>query len=256
MTLLSGTRSALERKMMVPRSAARRMPARRLPILAAASAVLLAATLAGCAQRPSSYEITGAVPDDYRTNHPILISEQVAAMDVPVSAGTAGLTPAIRSNITGFAQTFNNSGASLIAVVSPSGSPNQRAASRIAVEVEAVLRQAGVPPQAIDYRTYRAGSDEAIAPIRIAYARIDAYTKPCGPWDDQMSSNAQNRHYGSFGCASQQNLAAMVNNPLDLLYPRGLASADAERRASALSVYGQGAAGAANSGAAASGAAQ
>lgn len=201
----------------------------------------LAAALAGCARNVSSYEITGAVPEDYRTNHPILIEEQVAAMDVPVSANTAGLTYAIRQNVAGFAQTFNNSGSAIIAVVAPSGSPNQVAAARVAVEVEQVLRQSGVNPRAIDYRVYRAGSDEAIAPVRIAYAKIDAHTAPCGPWDDQFSSNAQNRHYGSYGCASQQNLAAMVNNPLDLLYPRGMTPADAARRSAVLDRYRQGA---------------
>ena len=215
--------------------------ARRAAAIALVVAGSLAASLAGCARGVNPYEITGAVPDDYRTNHPILIEEQVAAIDIPVSANTAALTPAVRSNIKGFAQTFVNSGSAIIAVVAPSGSPNQVAAAAAAVEVEQVLRAAGVNPRSIDYRVYRAGSDEAIAPIRIAYAKIDAHTHPCGLWNDQMTSNTQNRHYGSFGCATQKNLAAMVNNPLDLLYPRGLTPADAARRSQVLDQYRQGA---------------
>lgn len=234
---------------MVPIAGVRQGSA-RTRLAAGLAIAVVAVALAGCAQRVSPYEITGSVPDDYRTNHPILISEQVATMDVPVSAGTAMLTPAIRSNIAGFAQTFNNSGSSLIVVVAPTGSPNQSAAARMAVEVEAVLRQNGVRPQSIQYRNYRAGSDEAIAPIRVAYSRIDASTAQCGLWNDQMTSNAQNKHYGSYGCASQQNLAAMVNNPLDLLYPRGLTPADASRRADVLDRYRQGGGGDSASGAA------
>lgn len=222
---------------MVPESVRQPGAPARLPLAAALTALVMAAALAGCAQRVSPYEITGSVPEDYRTNHPILIEEQVASMDVPVAATTRGLTPAIRSNILGFAQTFNNSGSRLIVVVAPTGSPNQVAARAAAIEAGNVLRAAGVDASSIELRNYRAGSDEAIAPVRIAYSRIDAHTAPCGAWNEQMSSNAQNRHYGNFGCATQQNLAAMVNNPLDLLYPRAMAPADATRRSAVLDQY-------------------
>ena len=58
-----------------------------------------------------------------------------------------------------------------------------------------------------------------------------------GPDGEQR---VQNRHYESFGCATQQNLAAMVDNPLDLLYPRGMTPADAARRATVLDKYRRG----------------
>lgn len=197
--------------------------------------------LAGCAQRVDPYEMTGAIPDDYRTNHPITIEEKVETLDVPVSVDTQRLTPEVRANIAFFAQRFVDSGTAIIAVVAPSGSPNQVAAATVAVEVEDVLRRAGVNPRAIDYRVYRAGPGEKIAPVRVAFNRIAARTAPCGPWADQSSANSQNRHYEAFGCATQQNLAAIVDNPLDLLYPRGLSPADATRRSTVLEKYRQGA---------------
>jgi pilus assembly protein CpaD len=134
-----------------------------------------------------------------------------------------------------------SSGSSVIAVVAPSGSPNQQVAAGIAVEVENVLQQSGVPAAAIDYRVYHAGSEERNAPIRVAFSRIGAHTAPCEPWRDQASVSGQNRNYFNFGCATQQNLAAMVANPLDLLYPRGLTPADAARRADVLEKYRKGA---------------
>ena len=212
----------------------------RRQAVSAIVAGVLAAALVGCAQQITPYEVTGSVPDDYRTNHPILIEEQIAAMDVPVSADTARLTGAARSNVAFFAQSFLASGMSVIAVVAPSGSPNQTAAAWVATEVEDVLRQNGVNPRAIDYRVYRATADERVAPVRIAFNRVAAHTAPCGPWTDQVASNAQNRHYDNFGCASQQNLAAMVSNPLDLLYPRGMTAADAARRSAVLEKYRKG----------------
>ena len=45
-------------------------------------------------------------------------------------------------------------------------------------------------------------------------------TEAAAPGPTSCASNSGNRNYGNFGCATQQNLAAMVDNPLDLLYPR------------------------------------
>ena len=212
----------------------------RLPAVILLSGLVVA--LGGCAKGVKSFEITGAVPDDYRRNHPIAIEEQVETLDVPVGLYTNRLTDSAKANVVGFGQKFQGSGSSVIAVVAPSGSSNQTVAAGIAVEIEDVLRQSGVPPPAIDYRVYRAGTAERNAPVRVAFSRITAHTAPCGPWPDQVSVNGQNRHYFNFGCATQQNLAAMVANPLDLLYPRGLTPADAARRADVLEKYRTGAA--------------
>jgi pilus assembly protein CpaD len=200
----------------------------------------LALALAGCAQKVDQFETTGAVSDDYRVNHPITIEEQVETLDVPVSVDTAQLTGAMRANVAFFARNFIASGTAIIAVVAPSGSPNQVAAASVAVEIEHVLRQSGVNPRAIDYRVYKADAAEKVAPVRIAYNRIAAVTAPCGQWTDQVIQTEQNRHYGSFGCAAQQNFAAMVDNPLDLLYPRGMTPPDAARRATVLEKYRRG----------------
>jgi pilus assembly protein CpaD len=212
----------------------------RQPMLAVLLAGGLAVALGGCAARVNPVETTGSVPDDYRINHPIAVEEQVETMDVPVGLYTGHLNDSVKGNLNGFAQKFQASGSSVIAVVAPSGSPNQQVAATVAVEIEDVLRQSGVPSTAIDYRVYHAGSDERNAPVRVAFSRIGAHTAPCGPWPDQATVTNQNRHYFNFGCASQQNLAAVVQNPLDLLYPRGMTPADAERRAVVLDKYRKG----------------
>jgi pilus assembly protein CpaD len=197
----------------------------------------LLAALAGCTSSTGQTLVTGGIPDDYRHNHPIAVEEMIETLDIPVGQSTARLTGPARSNIAGFAQKFAASGSAQIAVVAPSGSPNQVAAAAIAVQVEDTLRSSGVNPRAIEYRVYRAGPEERNAPIRVAFNRIVAHTAPCGPWPDEATDTSQNRNYFSFGCAAQQNLAAIVQSPLDLLYPRGLTPADAGRRAAVLEKY-------------------
>jgi pilus assembly protein CpaD len=196
--------------------------------------------LVACASKVDVFEKTGAVPGDFRANHPITVDDQIATLDVPVSVDSVHLTSGVKSNIAFFAQQFLQSRTAIIAVVAPSGSPNQVAAASIAVEVEHTLVANGVNPRAISYRVYRAESGEAVAPVRIAFNRLAAQTAPCGLWDDQLASDTQNVNYEALGCATQQNLAAMVQNPLDLLYPRGLTPADAARRATILEKYRNG----------------
>ncbi len=200
----------------------------------------LIAALAGCTTSSEKQIVTGGIPDDYRHNHPIAVEELLETMDVPVGQDTSHLTKSVQGTVAGFGKAFADSGASMIAVVAPSGSPNQVAAAAIAVQVEDVLRRSGVNARAIEYRVYRAGPEERNAPIRLAFNRVAAHTAPCGPWQDQVADSSENRHYQAFGCSTQQNLAAMVASPLDLIYPRGMTPADAQRRAYVLDRYRKG----------------
>jgi pilus assembly protein CpaD len=199
----------------------------------------IALALGGCSA-VDRHEIVGSVPLDYRDTHPITIQEMVDTFDLPIGIDMARLTGPMRSNVLGFAQKFVASGSTTIAVVSPSGSPNQAVAAVRTLEVRDILLAAGISRRAIEFRVYEAGAEEANAPIRLAYNRVAAQTAPCGAWPDQVAHSDENRNYYNFGCATQQNLAAIVANPLDLLYPRAISAADAERRATVLSSYRNG----------------
>ena len=213
-------------------------PARRsaLPKAMLASAAL---PLAVAACKPvDSQSVTGStLPDDYRVTHPISIEEAVDTMDVPVGMNSQHLTGGMRANVQGFGIKFLNSRSAVIAIVVPRGSANARVAGWLASEIQDALVGAGVSPKSIEMRSYRANKAEASAPIRLAYARIAAKTAGCGPWHESMMAGKDNTNYAAYGCASQQNLAAMVDNPLDLLYPRAMTPADTTRRVGVLDKY-------------------
>ena len=206
--------------------------ARRGPRLLAAAAVVT--LLAGCNHMQSAkldrHVIVGSVPEDYRTTHPIAIEEGIETLDVPVGLNTVRLTNGVKGNIDGFARSFLISDSASIAIVTPAGSANRAVAHGLAGEIQGELVAEGIRPGAIEYRSYRAERSEATAPIRLAYSKIGAHTAECGPWPDQTGRNSENRNYFNYGCATQQNLAAMVANPLDLLYPRAMPPPDAARR--------------------------
>jgi pilus assembly protein CpaD len=182
-------------------------------------------------------EIVGAVPDDYRLNHPITIEETLATFDIPVGRETRYLARGMEDNVLAFANGFLRSGSNAIAIVLPTGSANAATAAAISVQVEGILLSAGIPAPAIQYRSYPASALETQAPIRLAYVRIAAATAPCGPWTDNVARNYENVNYAAFGCATQQNFAAMVANPLDLLYPRVMTPPNAGRRHTVLENY-------------------
>ncbi len=182
---------------------------RRSALPAAVAAGVLSLGLAGCQniQDPTLVAAVDFIPD-YRTNHPITLTESLATLDIPVGTETRYLPDGMDGNIWAFASSFLASGSSAISIVLPTGSTNAVSAAAMATQVEGVLLSAGIPVAAIEYRSYGANAGENIAPIRLAFVEIAATTAPCGPWRDSVTRNPNNINYEAFGCATQQNLAA------------------------------------------------
>jgi pilus assembly protein CpaD len=197
-----------------------------------ASGVYLAAILVavgGCA-RVENVEV-GAIPDDYRTNHPIVVSEQEYAINVAAARDDRTLTLGSRDAVRGFADTYRESASGTVNIMTPIGSPNVAAASRVAGQIRTELINQGIPEDRIAMVSYQAASTGDAAPIRLSYYGIRASTGPCGRWPkDLVLNTADNKHYENFGCATQNNLAAQIADPSDLLAPRGMTPIDAERR--------------------------
>ncbi|GGD05416.1 CpaD family pilus assembly protein [Aureimonas glaciei] len=217
-------------------------PAPRLdrgPVKGAALALVAALSLlGGCADR-HSIEV-GAIPDDYRTRHPITVGEAEEVLEIPIVSSEVRLPPASRDRITTFADRFQRSGSAAIRVLLPSGSDNAAAAELASRDVVAALRKAGIRSDRILVQPYRTAGFDGPAPIRLSFATLTAKTEACGRWPADLGDTHENKNYFNFGCASQQNLAAQIADPRDLLGPRGIDPIDAERRTTMLGDYRQG----------------
>jgi pilus assembly protein CpaD len=111
-------------------------------------------------------------------------------------------------------------------------------------EVHSILAASGVPRNAVFVRTYRP-SPVALASIKISYSKLTADAGPCGRWPRDLgpsidSKDYENYPYWNFGCATQRNLAAMADNPADLVQPRGETPAYSGRRSVAIDKYRKG----------------
>lgn len=200
-----------------------------------ALALVASAALAGCAQRDSI--TVGSVPDDYRTNHPIVIAEKEEKLDLPVAASDRGMTRTQKVAIEGFLASYDRSATPVVRIITPSGGPNEVAASRATSDFARLLRSNGVPDGRIAFLSYQAGPTESSAAVRISYSAMRAQTGKCGRWPDDLLKTSENKHYANFGCSYQNNLAAQLANPADLLGPRKPTEIDPENRANAIDQY-------------------
>ena len=197
--------------------------------------VAVALVAAGCASRDSI--TVGSVPDDYRTNHPIVISEKDKTVDIPVGIDDRGLSRMQKVAADGFIAGYDRSAAPVVSVMVPYGSANQDAASAVAAGLVKRLRAAGVPEGRILHQPYEASQYGGSAPVRLVYAEMRASTGPCGRWPKDLMDNAENKHWANFGCSYQNNLAAQIANPADLLGPRKPGDIDAQNRSNAIDDY-------------------
>ena len=56
--------------------------------------------------------------------------------------------------------------------------------------------------------------------MQLSYIRSVAVTKECGDWSSDLANTSSNEPYPNFGCAMQNNIAAMAVNPDDFVVPR------------------------------------
>ena len=214
----------------------RSRPAGRLP-RAGLLLVAAAGTLMAACTPPTHSIIVGSIPDDYRTNHPIVIGESEKVLDLPVGANSYGMTEAQRIRLEGFLSDYNSRSAPFVSILVPAGSANEAAAEHAAGDFAAFMRRNGISRNHILVQSYQSPVPEASAPIRVSYTVTRASTNKCGRWPKDILDNAENKHYADFGCSSQNNLAAQVANPTDLLGPRRSTSIDAENRGVAIDKY-------------------
>src|ERR1700726_745773 len=201
-----------------------------------------AAMLAGCTTDQAALP---EVPHDLRQRHPIAIREGVHTVELFIGSKRGELTLDQRADVLAFARTWRRDAAGGVMIDLPSGTSNEAAAANALPEVKAILINSGVPPQGIAVRPYRPNDPRTLATLRLNYPRMVASAGPSGMWPHDVGptidgEDNENLEYWNFGCASQRNLAAQVDNPADLVQPRGEDPTYTQRRTMVLEKYRRG----------------
>ncbi|WP_310618705.1 CpaD family pilus assembly protein [Flexibacterium corallicola] len=196
--------------------------------------------IAGCQPPAGTMSPLPLSAFDYRQRHPIVIAEASENLDLPIGASTRSLSQQMKGSLIAFAQQARLEGNGYVEVLIPRGSANQRAVQAVKPSIRSSLKEGGIAPTNIVMRGYPVHDPEASGPIRVSFARVKATVAECGQWPENLVGQANNKDYQNFGCATQANLAAMVDNPADLLYPRAATPPDATRRGVVIEKYRQG----------------
>jgi pilus assembly protein CpaD len=210
----------------------------------AGALVGLAVVLGACTHTDD--ELTASIPDDYRQRHPIAIQEADQSVVIFVGHARGGLSATQRADVMGLAQSWLHEGTGAITADLPVDTPNARAAADSFREIHALLAAAGVPARGIVVHNYHPEDPRQMATIRLNYPKISAVAGPCGLWPEDLGPSIknkgyfENKSYYNFGCAAQRNMAAMVDNPSDLVQPRPETAAYTARRTQSFEKYRKG----------------
>ena len=190
--------------------------------------------------------VTQTVPTDYRQRHPIAVQEAKRSIVIFVGKARGGLSAAQHSDVAGIARDWVREGTGSVVVDVPIDSTNSRAAAATYHEIRSALASGGVPSRAIVQHPYRPEDPGLLPTIRLSYSRIAAVAGPCGLWPEDLGPSVmnsgyfENKPYFNLGCANQRNLAAMVDNPADLVQPRPETPAYTARRTATFDKYRKG----------------
>jgi pilus assembly protein CpaD len=209
----------------------------------AAAAAACALFVCGC---NTDQQVAGLpdAPSDYRMRHPITLQETDRTLALFIGSNRGELNPTQRAQVLSFGLSWKRDATGGIVVERPVGSSNEHASADAMREILSILAASGLPPQSVAVFTYPA-TGPSLATVRIRYPRVAAQAGPCGIWPEDIGPSlnrnyTENQPYWNFGCASQRNLAAMVDNPADLVQPRGETAAYTARRTVIMEKYRQG----------------
>jgi pilus assembly protein CpaD len=203
----------------------------------------LALGATGCQTDQAAYAPPPPFPTDVRDRYPIKITETERAIEIFGGSGHGRLTASQRAEVAAFARSWRRESSGRLHVDVPVGVRAQSAVAHTAREVVGVIAAMGVPPAAIERRPYRPAEPMSFGPIRVSYPRLGAVAGPCGATIGNMGPGIQgieNDPYWNHGCSTQQNLAAMIANPEDLVQPRAEDRPDATRRQVVIEKWRQG----------------
>ena len=189
---------------------------------------------------------TSPLPDDYRLVHPIALVDAPKSLDIFVADAAGGLDARTVRELRQFASDARAHGLSPVTVLLPAGSRHDAAARAAMPAIRHELVAAGARGSIV-VGSYPIADAALASPIRLTVSLLQAKLESrCGQWPSDLASASSadgwdNRHYWNYGCATQNNFAAQVDDPRDLVAPRGDEPSDVKMRMRAIDAVRQGA---------------
>lgn len=167
--------------------------------------------------------------------HPISVDSQVVTLTIDADSTTEDLSDRDKARLRAFANAYLTSGHGPLTITAPSGYADADA-HEASADIRQALNDAGVSWEALAGATYRTGGDAGDQLI-VSYSHYVATASECGIWTGVGERDSRNLRSPNFGCATQNNLAAMLADPHDLIAPGSMSPRDAIATARGIEAY-------------------
>lgn len=171
--------------------------------------------------------------------HPISVDSQVVTLTIDVDVTTADLSNMDKARLRAFADAYMRNGHGPLTVTAPSGTASDFEGQETAADIREALHGAGVPWSALTGATYRTGGENG-SQLILSYTHYVATASACGIWDGLKSRDYRNLRSPNYGCATQNNYAAMIADPHDLIAPADEMPRDGEAVVRAIEAFREG----------------
>ena len=182
----------------------------------------------------STTDPNSVVWEDGARNHPIMVEPAYRDLKIQFAGGADGMSSDDTIKFDNFLADYRAHGNGSLGISVPNG-PASRAAITYFAERAA---QTGISRDKILVSTRDVANGDTR--VDVTYIAYTARTQACGDWSENESYSLDNSTPKRFGCSVQQNIAAMVADPRDLLGPRRFDPADANRAGVIIENYEQG----------------
>lgn len=193
------------------------------------AAAIAASILAACEGARIGDEAHPKLTDPAR-RHPIVVVAETATLDLAIVPSGSGAEARQYVETTRFLRSFRHEARSPLVVSLPRQRGHGRPVAARMQAIRMVLAREGIPPRRVRIES-KPGPTEHADTITLSYDRIAAIGPTCGDWSENVTRNTNNLPYPNYGCASQRNLAAMISNPTDLMFPAQELPRQGDRRA-------------------------
>ncbi|HKB95808.1 MAG TPA: CpaD family pilus assembly protein [Rhizomicrobium sp.] len=173
------------------------------------------------------------ISEDGARNHPITVEPSFRELKVQF-AGADGMRAEDAAKFDAFLTEYRTRGNGSLGISVPGGASSRAAITYFGERAAAT----GISRDKILVSTRDVANGDMR--VDVSYIAYTARTQACGDWSENESFTLDNRTSKNFGCSIQQNIAAMVADPRDLLGPGAMGPVDTARRALVMEHYQKG----------------
>ena len=191
-------------------------------------AVLAALAVSGCTTYQPSY-----APTVMRNK--ITVTESVERLELYVGQAGLHLSSRDENAVAAFLSQYASSGQGPLYINVPSSGATSQGVEQAQFIIQSYLGRMGLDGTSMQTGQYKV-EEGAAAPVIVSYRRLKTVPIDCSQ-GASLTHTSNNQPYGNFGCAQTANLAALIDNPMQLLAPYGFDNAYAARRMTVIDKY-------------------